>query len=149
LFLGYWNNPEATAAALSEDRWYRTGDFGHVRDEFIYLEGRRGDLIIRGGENIYPAEIEFRLIEHVDILEVAVIGVPHPQLGEEVKAYVVVRENVTLTVEEVQEFAGQSLATYKVPTHIEFVDGLPHNAAGKVMKHVLGKEAPPAQFIEE
>jgi acyl-CoA synthetase (AMP-forming)/AMP-acid ligase II len=64
LFLGYWNNDEATRAVLDEERWYRTGDFGHVRDEFVYLEGRRQDLIIRGGENIYPAEIEVRLIEH-------------------------------------------------------------------------------------
>ena len=89
LFLGYWDNPEATRAVLDDDRWYRTGDFGHVVDEFVYLEGRRQDLIIRGGENIYPAEIEIRLIEHPDITEVAVVGVDHPTLGQEVKAYVV------------------------------------------------------------
>ena len=89
LFLGYWNNPEATRAVLDDERWYRTGDFGHIRDEFVYLEGRRQDLIIRGGENIYPAEIEVRLIEHPDIAEVAVVGVDHPTLGQEVKAYVV------------------------------------------------------------
>ena len=151
LFLGYWNNPEATAASLTEDRWYRTGDFGHIRDEFIYLEGRRQDLIIRAGENIYPAEIEVRLIEHVDIVEVAVIGVDHPTLGQEVKAYVVLREVGVLTEEDVREFAGQSLAAYKVPTHVEFVEGLPHNATGKVLKHLLGKDTSPTQagFIEE
>ena len=76
-FLGYWRNPEATAKALDADRWYHTGDFGHVRDGFVYLEGRRQDLIIRGGENIYPVEIENRLIEHPAVAEVAVVG-RHP-----------------------------------------------------------------------
>ena len=80
-FLGYWRNPEATAKALDAERWYHTGDFGHVRDGFVYLEGRRQDLIIRGGENIYPVEIENRLIEHPGLFEVAVVGVPHPALG--------------------------------------------------------------------
>jgi acyl-CoA synthetase (AMP-forming)/AMP-acid ligase II len=150
LFLGYWDNPEATGAVLSDDRWYRTGDFGHIRDEFVYLEGRRSDLIIRGGENIYPAEIENRLIEHPEITEVAVVGVEHPTLGQEVKAYVVVR--MPLTPDEVRAFAGEALAAYKVPTHVEFVAELPHNAAGKVLKHLLGKEAAAsgaAGFIEE
>jgi acyl-CoA synthetase (AMP-forming)/AMP-acid ligase II len=149
LFLGYWDNPEATRAALDADRWYRTGDFGHVRDQFVYLEGRRQDLIIRGGENIYPAEIENRLIEHPDITEVAVVGVDHAMLGQEVKAYVVAR--VPLTEDGVREFAGEALAAYKVPTHVEFVDALPHNATGKVLKQLLGKETPPtaAGFIEE
>jgi acyl-CoA synthetase (AMP-forming)/AMP-acid ligase II len=150
LFLGYWDNPGATRAALSDDRWYRTGDFGYIRDEFVYLEGRRNDLIIRGGENIYPAEIENRLIEHPDITEVAVVGVEHPTLGEEVKAYVVTR--APLTEDDVCAFAGQALAAYKVPTHVEIVAELPHNAAGKVLKHLLGKEqaAPGAAgFIEE
>ncbi len=150
LFLGYWNNPEATRAALDQDRWYHTGDFGHIVDEFVYLEGRRQDLIIRGGENIYPAEIENRLIEHPDVTEVAVVGVDHPTLGQEVKAYVVVRSGAVLTADDVCTFAARSLAAYKVPTHVEFVDALPHNAAGKVMKHVLGKETPPGTgFIEE
>jgi acyl-CoA synthetase (AMP-forming)/AMP-acid ligase II len=151
LFLGYWNNSEATRAVLDDERWYRTGDYGHVRDEFVYLEGRRQDLIIRGGENIYPAEIEVRLIEHPDITEVAVVGVEHPTLGEEVKAYVVVHEGLTLTDEAVREFASRSLAAYKVPTHVEFVDSLPHNASGKVLKHLLGKDVPAgnAGFIEE
>jgi acyl-CoA synthetase (AMP-forming)/AMP-acid ligase II len=139
LFTRYWNDPAATSAALSDDRWYRTGDYGHAVDEFIYLEGRRQDLIIRGGENIYPAEIENRLIEHHGIAEVAVVGVDHPTLGQEVKAYVVVHDGATLTADEVRAFAGEALAAYKVPAHVEFLDALPHNATGKVLKHLLPK----------
>jgi steroid-24-oyl-CoA synthetase len=141
LFLGYWDDPEATRAALSDDRWYRTGDFGHAVDEYVYLEGRRQDLIIRGGENIYPAEIENRLFEHPAIAEVAVVGVDHPTLGQEVKAYVVTHDGSTLTADEVCAFAAAALASYKVPAHVEFLDALPHNAAGKVLKNLLGKPA--------
>lgn len=148
-FLGYWANEEATASVLVEDRWYRTGDHGHITDGFVYLEGRRSDLIIRGGENIYPAEIEIRLIEHPDIVEVAVVGVEHPTLGQEVKAYVVARERGVLDVEAVRAFAGETLANYKVPTYVEFLDELPHNASGKVLKHALGKPAEDVGFVAE
>jgi acyl-CoA synthetase (AMP-forming)/AMP-acid ligase II len=151
LFLGYWDNPEATRASLTDDRWYRTGDYGHIVDDFVYLEGRRQDLIIRGGENVYPAEVENRLIEHPDILEVAVVGVDHPTLGQELKAYVVPRAPDALTSDEVREFAAQELAKYKVPAHVEFLDALPHNATGKVLKHLLGTDTAPAAagFVEE
>ncbi len=149
LFLGYWDNPEATRAVLDDERWYRTGDYGHIVDEFVYLEGRRQDLIIRGGENIYPAEIEIRLIEHPDITEVAVVGADHPTLGQEVKAYVVARETGALTADDVRDFAARSLAAYKVPTHVEFVTTLPHNATGKVLKHLLGKPQASTGFVEE
>ena len=151
LFLGYWDNPDATSAALTDDRWYRTGDFGHVVDQFVYLEGRRQDLIIRGGENVYPVEVENRLIEHPDVLEVAVVGVDHPTLGQEIKAYVVPREAGALSEDDLREFTAQALAAYKVPTHVEFLAALPHNATGKVLKHLLGKDAAPgaAGFVEE
>jgi acyl-CoA synthetase (AMP-forming)/AMP-acid ligase II len=151
-FLGYWNNPEATKAALDDERWYHSGDFGHIRGDFVYLEGRRQDLIIRGGENIYPAEIENRLIEHPDIVEVAVMGVDHATLGQEVAAYVVAREAGALADDAVIAFAAESLAAYKVPTYVVFVAELPHNATGKVMKHLIGKDdasTPAAGFIEE
>jgi acyl-CoA synthetase (AMP-forming)/AMP-acid ligase II len=148
-FLGYWGNPDATAAVLSEDRWYRTGDHGHIFERFVYLEGRRSDLIIRGGENIYPAEIEIRLIEHPDVVEVAVVGVDHPTLGQEAKAYVVLRTPGALDVAAVKEFAGGALASYKVPTYVEFLDVLPHNASGKVLKHLLGQPAAASGFVEE
>ena len=148
-FLGYWGNPDATAAALSDDRWYRTGDHGHIAEGFVYLEGRRTDLIIRGGENIYPAEIEVRLIEHPDIVEVAVVGVEHATLGQEVKAYVVLRSHGALDSDAVKKFAGVALASFKVPTYVEFLDALPHNASGKVLKHLLGQPAEVSGFIEE
>ena len=86
LFLGYWENPDATTAALDADRWYRTGDFGHVRDEFVYLEGRRQDLIIRGGENIGCGQVEAALLAHPHVIEAAVYSVPDERLGEEVGA---------------------------------------------------------------
>jgi acyl-CoA synthetase (AMP-forming)/AMP-acid ligase II len=139
LFLRYWNDDDATAAVLGADRWYRTGDYGHVVGEFVYLEGRRQDLIIRGGENVYPAEIESRLIEHPDVTEVAVVGVDHATLGQEVKAYVVARPGGAITEDDVRAFAAQTLAAYKVPAHVEFLDAMPHNATGKVLKHLLGK----------
>jgi len=148
-FLGYWHNPEATARALDAERWYHTGDFGHVRDGFVYLEGRRQDLIIRGGENIYPVEIENRLIEHPDLFEVAVVGVPHPALGQEVKAYVVEKVPGSLSEADVEEWCALTLARFKVPTHVEFVAELPHNATGKVLKHLLGSAQPPSDFVQE
>jgi acyl-CoA synthetase (AMP-forming)/AMP-acid ligase II len=148
-FLGYWRNPEATARVFDAERWYHTGDFGHVRDGFVYLEGRRQDLIIRGGENIYPIEIENRLIEHPDLLEVAVVGVPHAALGQEVKAYVVERIPGSLTEADVEEWCAVTLARFKVPTHVEFVAELPHNATGKVLKHLLGSDQAPSDFVQE
>jgi acyl-CoA synthetase (AMP-forming)/AMP-acid ligase II len=147
--LGYWDNPEATAAALDAERWYRTGDFGHIADGLLYLEGRRHDLILRGGENIYPAEIENRLVEHPEIADVAVIGVDHPTLGQEVKAVVVPAARHSLDADEVRTWAAKTLAAYKVPTHVEFVDALPRNAMGKVLKHVLTDPAQRASFVQE
>jgi acyl-CoA synthetase (AMP-forming)/AMP-acid ligase II len=148
-FLGYWDNPQASAESLTTDRWYRTGDFGHIRDGLVFLEGRRRDLIIRGGENIYPAEIENRLAEHPDIAEAAVIGVPEPVLGQVVKAFVVPRHGVVLAPDEVRAFVGAALATYKVPSEIEVVPSLPHNATGKVLKHVLEAPTQGSGFEEE
>jgi acyl-CoA synthetase (AMP-forming)/AMP-acid ligase II len=148
-FLGYWDNPEATSAALTPDRWYRTGDFGHTHEGLIYLEGRRQDLIIRGGENIYPAEIENRLAEHPGIAESAVIGVPHPILGQEVKAFVVLHPGAGIGPDDIKAWTEQALAGYKVPTYVEIVESLPHNATGKVMKHLLDKPDAGSGFVEE
>jgi acyl-CoA synthetase (AMP-forming)/AMP-acid ligase II len=98
------------------------------------------DLILRGGENIYPMEIEHRLIEHPDIADAAVIGVDHRTLGQEVKAFVVLREGASIEPTEVQEWAAQSLASFKVPAYVEFLDSLPYTQTGKVMKHQLERE---------
>ncbi|MGA7419013.1 MAG: class I adenylate-forming enzyme family protein [Acidimicrobiales bacterium] len=148
-FLGYWRNPEATAKALDADRWYHTGDFGHARDGFVYLEGRRQDLIIRGGENIYPVEIENRLIENPGVAEAAVVGVTHATLGHEVAAYVVEKVPGTLAAADIREWCSATLAGFKVPTLVEFVPELPHNASGKVLKHLLGSDLPPSDFVQE
>jgi acyl-CoA synthetase (AMP-forming)/AMP-acid ligase II len=148
-FLGYWQNPEATAAALDADRWYHTGDYGHVQDGFVYLQGRRGDMIIRGGENIYPVEIENRIVEHPAVAEVAVVGVEHPTLGEEVKAYVVLKEDGRLSAGELEAWCAATLAGFKVPTRIEFLAELPHNATGKVVKHLIGKSPAESEFVPE
>ncbi len=98
------------------------------------------DLILRGGENIYPIEIENRLIEHPDIEDAAVIGVDHATLGQEVKAFVVVRDGAELTAQQVHEFAAEGLARYKVPAYVEFRDALPYTETGKLLKHQLEKE---------
>ena len=140
IFLGYWNDPLATAAVLGPDRWYRTGDFGRVTGGLLYLESRRRDMILRGGENIYPIEIENRLVAHPAIDDAAVIGVEHPELGQEVKAFVVRSADSALTAGEVREWCAAALAGFKVPTHVEFRPELPYTRTGKVMKHELEQE---------
>src|SRR5690606_16080090 len=122
------------------DRWYRTGDFGRIENGLLYLESRMRDMIIRGGENIYPTEIENRLIEHPAISDVAVIGVPHRVLGQEVMAVVVRHDGATLEADEVREFAAAALSAYKVPAHVVFRDALPYTESGKVLKHQLERE---------
>ncbi len=112
-------------AALDNDRWYRTGDVGVIRDGYVYLEGRRNDLIIRGGENISPVEIENRLFEHPEIAEVAIVGVEHPKLGQEVAAFVVPHTPGALTQTDVQQWVAGTLAGFKVPSTVEFRDELP------------------------
>ena len=149
VFLGYWRNPEATARALDDDRWYRTGDVGVIRDGYVHLEGRRNDLIIRGGENISPVEIENRLFEHPEIAEVAIVGVDHPKLGQEVAAFVVPHTPGALTESDVQEWVAATLAGFKVPSTVEFRDELPHNASGKVLKHLLQSPEKATDFVEE
>jgi acyl-CoA synthetase (AMP-forming)/AMP-acid ligase II len=140
VFLGYWDNPEATAEAVDADGWYRTGDFGRIEGGLLHMDSRMRDLIIRGGENIYPAEIENRLIEHPDIDDVAVIGVHHETLGHEVKAFVVTRPGATLSAGAVRAWAAEALARFKVPAHVEFRDSLPYTQNGKVKKHELERE---------
>jgi acyl-CoA synthetase (AMP-forming)/AMP-acid ligase II len=137
VFLGYWGDPEATAAALTEDRFLRTGDFGRIVDGLVYLESRIRDMIIRGGENIYPIEIENRLVEHPEIDQAAVVGVGHQVLGQEVKAFVVPKVAGTLDAAAVQRWVAGALAAFKVPADVEFRDSLPLTASGKVMKHLL------------
>jgi acyl-CoA synthetase (AMP-forming)/AMP-acid ligase II len=140
VFLGYWNDPAATQAALDDDRWYRTGDFGRVTGGMLYLESRRRDMILRGGENIYPIEIENRLVEHPDIDEAAVIGVDHRELGQVPKAFVVRRPGSALTGEQVRAWCAAALAAFKVPATVEFRAALPYTETGKLMKQELERQ---------
>jgi acyl-CoA synthetase (AMP-forming)/AMP-acid ligase II len=140
VFLGYWDDPEATTASLDRDRWYRTGDFGRLSGGMLYLESRLRDLILRGGENVYPIEIENRLLEHPDIDDAAVIGVDHEVLGQEIKAFVVLRADGELSAADVQRWVGEGLAAFKVPAHVEFRSTLPYTDTGKVLKHELEAE---------
>lgn len=136
-FLGYWDNEEATAKVLDSDGWYRTGDYGHVKDGLIYMESRLRDMIIRGGENIYPIEIENRLLEHPAVADVGVIGVPHRELGQEVMAVILLQPGAEATAEEMKAWAGKTLARFKVPAHIRFVTEMPYSATGKLLKREL------------
>ena len=147
--VGYWDDPEATARALDAERWYHAGELGHVQDGLLYLDGRGAELIIRAGENVYPIEIENRLIEHPAVAEAAVVGIPDRVLGEEVKAFVVVHPGARFDLDAMQGWVGAALARFKVPTRLEVVERLPHNAAGKVMKHRLRDPDVDLSGIEE
>lgn len=136
---GYWGKPEATADTFTSDGWLHTGDVGYVdEDGFLYVTDRAKDIIIRGGENISSVEIEQRLVAHPEIHDAAVIGVPHPELGEEVKAVVQLVEGSTLTQPDIQRWVAETLADFKVPAHVEIrTDPLPRNAAGKLLKNAF------------
>jgi long-chain acyl-CoA synthetase len=142
LMKGYWNKAEATAEAIDPEGWLHTGDIGHVDDEgFLFITDRKKDMIIRGGENIYCVEIENRLVLHPAIADAAIIGVAHPELGEEVKAVVQVEPGETLTEDDVRAWVRAELADFKVPTHVEMrAEPLPRNASGKLLKNVLRGE---------
>ncbi len=139
LMAGYWNKPEATAEAIDADGWLHTGDVGHLDDEgFLFITDRKKDMIIRGGENIYSVEIEQRLVNHPEIADAAIYGVPHPELGEEVKATVQLEEGSTLTEAQAKQWVADGLAAFKVPAYVDLTqDQLPRNASGKLLKNVL------------
>jgi acyl-CoA synthetase (AMP-forming)/AMP-acid ligase II len=147
--LGYWHNDAANAETVRPGRWIRTGDFGRLEDGILFIASRKRDLIIRGGENIYPFEIEHRLDEHDEVLEAAVFGVDDPIHGQLVKAVVVVAPGSPLTDDDVRAFCAQTMASYKVPEQVEIrTEPLPRTANGKVMKQVLAGVAENT-FIEE
>ena len=138
VMLEYLNNPAANAESMLPGRWVDTGDVGHLRDGRLYLESRMRDKIIRGGENIYPAEIENRIELHPEVAEVAVHGVDDRELGQRVKAVVIPTPGASPSEESIRQFAAITLAYFKVPEFIEIrTEPLPRNASGKVMKHVL------------
>lgn len=149
LMLEYWRDPEATAAALLEGRWLATGDVGHLEGGRLYINSRARDLILRAAENVSPVEIEYRLDAHPDVHESAVIGVPHPELGQEVKAIVVPEAGAKLDPDTLARWVGETLAPFKVPSQWEIrEEPLPRNPSGKILKNVLSGDAE-NRFIEE
>jgi long-chain acyl-CoA synthetase len=139
---GYFNRPEESAAALTADGWLRTGDGGFLdADGYLFLTDRIKDMIVSGGENVYPIEVEEALAQHPDVAEVAVIGVPDERWGETVKALVVARAGSSPTADELVAYARERLAGYKLPRSVEFVDELPRTPSGKVLKRELRKRA--------
>ncbi|MGH9085577.1 MAG: class I adenylate-forming enzyme family protein [Acidimicrobiales bacterium] len=138
LIRGYWNKPEATAETIV-DGWLRSGDIGRIDEEgFVYVEDRAKDMVLRGGENVYSAEVEAAIYEHPAVYEAAVFGVPHERLGEEVATVVYVRPGHDLTVEGLQAHVGERLAAFKVPSIVQLVHApLPRNPAGKILKRDL------------
>jgi long-chain acyl-CoA synthetase len=133
----YLNQPEATATAL-RGGWFHTGDLARVdEDGFYYIVDRKKELIIRGGYNVYPREVEEVLYEHPAVLEAAVIGVPHHSLGEEVAAAVTLRTGMTATIEELRDWVKQRVAAYKYPRHLWLTDALPKGDTGKVLKREI------------
>ena len=135
---GYWNKPEATAAAIDPEGWFHSGDVGYLdEDGFLYICDRLKDMIISGGENIYPAEVETILYGHAAIAEIAVFGEPNEKWGESVTAVAALKPDKSLDLDELREWANERLARYKLPSRLEIVDALPRNPAGKVLKFEL------------
>jgi long-chain acyl-CoA synthetase len=138
---GYYRNPDATAATF-RDGWFHTGDIGYRdADGFYYIVDRKSDMIIRGGENIYPREIDEVLYQHPAVSAAAVIGVPDPLYGEEVAAFIVLKEGATATEEELIDFCGKHLADYKCPKTLRLVEEIPKGPTGKLLKRELAKLA--------
>ena len=135
---GYFNRPDETAAGLTSDGWLRTGDGGYLdADGYLFLTDRIKDMIVSGGENVYPVEVEEALAQHPDVADVAVIGIPDERWGETVKALVVIRSGSAPTADELIAFARERLAGYKLPRSVDFVDDLPRTPSGKVLKREL------------
>lgn len=138
---GYWNRPEATAEAIDSEGWFHSGDIGYLDEEgFLYICDRVKDMVISGGENVYPAEVESVLFAHEAIAEVAIIGLPDEKWGEAVTAVVALNEGETLTLQALREFASDKLAKYKLPIRLHLIDALPRNPAGKILKFKLRED---------
>ncbi|MDH6197834.1 long-chain acyl-CoA synthetase [Mycobacterium frederiksbergense] len=141
---GYWNLPDATAAAISPEGWFGTGDIGKVdADGNFYIVDRKKQMIIRGGLNIYPREIEEVLYEHPDVVEAAVIGIPHDSLGEEVGAAVALKQGAQATPDELRDFVKERVAAYKYPRRVWLVDALPKGPTGKILHREI--TVPPSE----
>lgn len=135
---GYWNLPEATAKTIDAEGWLRTGDAGYMdEDGYVYIHDRVKDMIITGGENVYPAEVENAIFGHPAVADVAVIGVPDAKWGEAVKACVVLKPGMTAGADDIIAWARARIAGYKTPKSVDFIDALPRNASGKILRREL------------
>jgi fatty-acyl-CoA synthase len=142
VMLGYWNNPEATAKSIDASGWMHTGDLAVMDAEgYVNIAGRIKDMIIRGGENVYPREIEEFLYRHPGVQEVQVIGVPDPKFGEELMAWVQLKPGHAVTEEDLKAFCRGQIAHYKVPRYVRFVDGFPMTVTGKIQKFKMREES--------
>ncbi|HEU5226186.1 MAG TPA: AMP-binding protein [Ktedonobacteraceae bacterium] len=142
VMLGYWNNPEATASAIDTARWMHTGDLATMDSEgYINIVGRIKDMVIRGGENVYPREIEEFLYTHPKISDVQVIGVPDTKYGEEIAAWVKLKPGEQATVEEIREYCKNRIAHYKIPRYVIFVDSFPMTVTGKIQKFLMRQQS--------
>jgi fatty-acyl-CoA synthase len=139
--LGYWDDEERTCEAIDPARWMHTGDLATMDDEgYCNIVGRIKDMVIRGGENIYPREIEEFLYRHPKILDVQVFGIPDPRYGEELCAWIRLRDGEAESVEEVRAFCDGQIAHYKIPRHIKFVDDFPMTVTGKIQKFAMREQ---------
>ena len=150
VMLGYWNDEEKTREAVDVAGWMHTGDLAVMDDQgYVNIVGRLKDMVIRGGENIYPREIEEFLYSHPHIQDVQVIGVPDEKYGEELCAWVKVREGQVITADDVRAFCKGQIAHYKVPRHIRFVDEFPMTITGKIQKYIMRQQTIEALALTE
>ena len=142
VMLGYWNDPERTAKAIDQARWIASGDIATIDAEgYCQIVGRIKDMVIRGGENIFPREIEEFLYTHPNIEDVQIVGVPDPKYGEELCAWIKLREGEAATEEEIRDFCQGRIAHFKIPRYIKFVDGFPMTVTGKIQKYIIRQQA--------
>ena len=140
---GYWDRPDATSEAINDEGWFHSGDMAKVdEDGYFFIVDRKKELVIRGGYNVYPREVEEVLYEHPDVREAAVIGIPHDDLGEEVAAAVALKTGVACSPAELRDFVKERVAAYKYPRHVWLVDELPKGPTGKILKRDI---KPPAE----
>lgn len=146
---GYYKMPEATAQAIDKDGWLHTGDIAVKDDDGYYrITGRLKDMIIRGGENIFPKEIEDFIYTHPDVVDVQIVAVPSEKYGEEAYAFVTKRAGSSVTTKDIQNYVANNMARHKVPSFVEFIDKMPMTASGKIQKFVLRDMAKKALGIE-
>jgi fatty-acyl-CoA synthase len=150
VMLGYWGDPDKTAEAIDEDGWMHTGDLATIDNEgYCRIVGRLKDIVIRGGENIYPREVEEFLYGHSKIQDVQCVGVPDPKYGEQLCACVVLRPGTQADAEEIRAFCRGRIAHYKVPQYVAFMDGFPMTVSGKIQKFVLRRQMAEAFGLRE